>query len=135
MPHLKICGLTSLADLGLALRLNADFLGTIVDVPRSPRSVSPAVASALLRAARGRGVVVTVRPDAPWLSAVLAAGAPAAVQFHAEPAPDALTYLRAQLPAGVELWAVLSLPVEPAAAADALPALDRKSTRLNSSHT
>jgi len=130
MPRVKICGLTTLADLRLALRLGADYVGAIVDIVRSPRSVSPEVACALLRAARGRGVVVTDRPDGEWLPGLVRAACPAAVQLHAEPCAEHLACLRSVLPSCVELWAVLSIPVEPAAAADAVSGLTRDARRL-----
>jgi phosphoribosylanthranilate isomerase len=130
MPRLKICGLTTLADLGLALRVGADFVGAIVDIARSPRSVPPEVASFLLRAARGRGVVVTDRPDAGWLPGLLRAACPAAVQLHAEPSAESVACLRSVLPPCVELWAVLSIPVEPAVAADAVSGLMQDARRL-----
>lgn len=130
MAELKICGLTTLADLGLALRLGADYLGAIVDIPRSPRNVPPAVAKSLLRAARGRGVLVTDHPNAPWLAQLTQETRPAAVQLHRDPDREMLRQLRALLPERVELWAVLSLPVEPEAAAEALPLLTASAQRL-----
>jgi phosphoribosylanthranilate isomerase len=54
----------------------------------------------------------------------------AAVQLHREPEEEVLRDLRARLPGPVEVWAVLSLPVEPGAAADAVPTLAQKARRL-----
>ena len=41
MVKVKICGVTSPADAFICAELGADFIGNIVDIPSSPRSISP----------------------------------------------------------------------------------------------
>lgn len=57
-PFLKICGLTRLADMRGAEAAGADFCGLIVEVARSPRSITREQAALLARACRARPVLV-----------------------------------------------------------------------------
>jgi phosphoribosylanthranilate isomerase len=122
MHILKICGLTRLTDLRLALRLGASYVGAIVDIPRSPRSLPVHVATHLLRAAPGRGVAVTDLADPAALLRLAQALQPAVLQLHASPLPAVIRPLAAALP-HTALWPVLSLPADRDQAAAALPTL------------
>jgi phosphoribosylanthranilate isomerase len=122
MPILKVCGLTRVCDLRLALRLGADYVGVIVDIPRSPRSLPVHVAALLLRGAAGRGVAVTERADVGALRGLAEALRPAALQLHASPPAEVVHSLAEALP-DVELWPVLSLPADREEAVVALPGL------------
>lgn len=57
-PFLKVCGLTRFADMRGAEAAGADFCGLIVEVARSPRSVTREQAALLARACRARPVLV-----------------------------------------------------------------------------
>lgn len=72
--QVKICGLTNLDDIDLALGLGADYAGIIV-YPKSPRSVTLDSAFNLLpNIPVGKRVVVDVKPDATRLESYKEAG-------------------------------------------------------------
>ncbi len=60
MVFVKICGVTSVEDAFMCVEAGADFIGTIVDIPSSPRSVSIGKSREILSALQPRvkGVVV-----------------------------------------------------------------------------
>ncbi len=51
-PMIKICGLKTAEDIIAAASLGADYLGMVIDFPKSPRSLSPEVAIAVTRSVR-----------------------------------------------------------------------------------
>lgn len=57
-PILKVCGLTRVADMRGAEAAGADFCGLIVEIERSPRSLTRQQAVLLARSCRVRPVVV-----------------------------------------------------------------------------
>jgi len=63
--RVKICGITSLTDLNIAVEAGADAIGMIVDVPESPRNISIDQAKKLIKATPifVDTVVVTVPED------------------------------------------------------------------------
>jgi len=109
MSLLKICGLTRIADLRLALRLGADYVGAIVDIPRSPRSLDWGHAAALLRAAEGRGVAVVEKADVEVAATLAKEAKLAAVQPHEAMNVESMAALREALPEGTEVWPVLGM--------------------------
>lgn len=111
MPLIKVCGLTRIADLTLALRLGADYVGGIVEIARSPRCLSRHVAGRLLRCAAGRGVVVAETHDCAWLAEVAAECRAAAVQLHGACPPQLIARLRDALPPRAQVWSVTPMPV------------------------
>lgn len=107
---LKVCGITRMADLRLVARVGASCFGTIVEIPRSPKSVSVQVAAMLGRAAAIPQVCVMETDDAAAIAEVVSACKPAAIQLHTEASSDATGALRAELGQDVELWVALGLP-------------------------
>lgn len=120
---LKVCGLTRMCDLRLALSLGADRVGVIVEIGRSPRSLSREAAALLLRASEGRGVVVTELDQVEALLRLAERIRPAALQLHAGPPPEVVAGLVAELAGRAEVWPVLGVPADPAEAEAALPEL------------
>jgi len=109
---LKICGITRFADLKLALRLGADYIGAIVQIPRSPRSLDEARATALLMAAAGRGVMVTESESITQLEGFARRCPLAAIQLHGGQSEDHLRRLRQGALGATEVWAVLSMSAD-----------------------
>jgi phosphoribosylanthranilate isomerase len=103
---LKICGLTTVADLRLAQRLGADFLGVIVEAPGSPRSLPVAVAARLARLAPDRTVAVTVSDEVAFLRRVVEQVKPRALQLHGPAAGE----LAAEFVPLCRVWVSVSLP-------------------------
>lgn len=129
MPIVKVCGLTRVADLRLALRLGATYVGAIVEITRSPRSISAAQAARLLRCAGGPGVVVTDSTALEWLAELAEAAGAAAIQLHGAQEPALITALRQQVGPQVEIWGVVGMPADPQAAQRALPSLAETARR------
>lgn len=98
-PRVKICGLTTVADLEAAAAAGADALGIIVDVPvETPREVSRDVAAELVAAAPpfATSVLVTMADSATEVFDLLDAVRPDAVQLHGGLPVDELTTVAAE---------------------------------------
>ena len=103
-----------LADLRVAERAGVDYVGTIVEVPSSPRAVSLAQAAVLRRAARLPWVCVTVSQDRALCRMLLAELRPAALQLHGPAPREVLAALTADDRGEAEVWAVLRAPARDA---------------------
>ena len=91
MPlHVKICGLTTLADAQVAIEAGADLLGFIL-YPKSPRYCPPATVAAILAelalATRPRTVGVFVNATAQEIDHILAATGLDLAQLHGDESP------------------------------------------------
>ncbi len=116
---LKVCGITRIADLRLAERAGATCFGTIVEIARSPRSISVARAAMLGRASRIPQVCVVETAEPATITDIAAACRPAAVQLHTNADASAIAAIRSELAREIELWLAVGLP--PRAAAEVLP--------------
>ncbi len=107
---MKICGITRPADVRLAQQAGASHFGTIVEIPRSPRSVSVATAIALREETRLPQVCVMESTDPAQVEAVIHRVRPAALQLHGCTDAGCAHDLRAVMPPEVELWLAVGLP-------------------------
>jgi phosphoribosylanthranilate isomerase len=107
---LKICGITRPADLRLVEQAEASHFGTIVDIPRSPRSLSVAQAAMLGAQTSVPQVCVMETADPSQVRAAVAHIRPVAVQLHGPLDLPALEQIRLAMPAQVQLWLALGLP-------------------------
>lgn len=112
-PFLKICGLRRLYDLFCALDQGARFVGMIVDVPYSPRSLPLEQAARLASYTPGRVVAVVRDLSEARLREVVEAVEPVAVQLHGQEPPELVAALRVAFP-GVAAWRVLGVPPQAA---------------------
>lgn len=110
-PWLKICGLREPQMLRQALHLGARYVGVVVEVPRSPRSLDLAAAEELLRVCPERTVVVVQDLPAQRLEQVLAVLRPGAVQLHGAEPPELVQQLRRDFPF-VQVWKALGIAPE-----------------------
>jgi phosphoribosylanthranilate isomerase len=115
-PWVKICGNTSVEDALAAQEAGADFVGVVVDVPVSPRSVNAARAAQICKAVGLPVVMVVVNRPIDDLLQLIQAVDPSAVQLHGDEQPDAVASLRAEWSG--EVWKALH--IEPAG--EAVPA-------------
>ncbi len=113
--RVKICGHTTVEDLRLSAEAGADYLGIIVAVPWSPRSVNPDQAGELFAAAEAPAVLVTVDQPPERLLEWVARWRPAALQLHGHEPPRLVARLASAVQC--EVWKALHRP--PADAADA----------------
>ena len=85
----KICGIRSSETLDAALAAGADYVG-LVFFPPSPRYLTPAEATSLAKAARGRtlSVALVVDADDALLDSIVRDVAPDLLQLHGMETPD-----------------------------------------------
>jgi len=106
VPRIKVCGLTTLAAMRVAESWGANYVGLIVEVARSPRSLARGPARLLARAARARPVLVTTLEDAGAVIELAAFVQPAVVQLHS--GPETAERVRRGLE-GIEVWPVVAV--------------------------
>lgn len=82
--RVKICGITSLKDLKIAVEAGADAIGMVVEVPQSPRTISLEKAKKLMEATPVfiETVAVTVPEDINHLERIYQAINPNILQVH-----------------------------------------------------
>ncbi|NSW56154.1 MAG: phosphoribosylanthranilate isomerase [Armatimonadetes bacterium] len=107
-PFVKICGMTRPQDIRLALSLGARYVGCVVDVPRSPRTVTISRAAELSKAAPGALVCVVVDMPRDDLRRLVETAAPAAVQLHGSETACAMRNLKRQFP-NLAIWRVVGV--------------------------
>ncbi len=81
-PILKVCGLTRVADVRCAEATGASFCGLIVEIERSPRSITREQAVLLARGCRARPVLVVESMPPEEIAALVEATGAHAVQLH-----------------------------------------------------
>lgn len=104
----KLCGMKRRSDVREALQLGADWIGTVIGYPRSPRSISIQEA-AELAVESDRLVAVVVDPDDSLAAEVIDVVRPAAVQLSGYEEPDRVARLIARFP-DTGWWKVLHIP-------------------------
>lgn len=84
MVRVKICGITSIKDLQVAVEAGVDALGFVVDTPQSPRNISLERAEELIKAAPIfiERVIVTVLKDPARLERIYKKLNPDIIQIH-----------------------------------------------------
>jgi phosphoribosylanthranilate isomerase len=119
MTLAKICGLSTPESIEAALTGGAAFVGFMF-FPRSPRTIAPADADRLARAARGTAkvVAVTVDPTDTELDVILAALKPDLIQLHGHESPDRAAEIARRAPV------IKVLPVAEASDLDAAAAYE-----------
>ncbi len=126
-PFLKVCGLTRVADVRGAEAAGADFCGLIVEIERSPRSITREQAVLLARACRARPVLVVEDMPADDIAGLLQATGAAAVQLHGADAEYVREVARA-VGDHAAVWRPVGLPEEAAdreaAVAEAMAEID-----------
>lgn len=107
-PFIKICGMTRTEDIRFALSAGARYVGCVVDVPRSPRTVSIARTAELSMAAPGALVCVVVDMPRDNLRRLIESASPAAIQMHGSASPALAAMLKSEYP-GLHIWQVVGI--------------------------
>jgi len=110
-PALKVCGLMRVADMRGAEAAGADYCGFIVEIERSPRSLTRDQATLMPRGCRVRPVIVVEDMPAAEVAELAEATGAVAVQLHGGDAG----YVRevAQVLGGAaDTWRPVGLPEE-----------------------
>ncbi len=118
----KICGNKTPEDFRLVAEAGADFAGIILDVPKSPRSLSLNEAARVRKACTIRLVTVFLGATIEQIEAAHDALAPFAVQLHGREPVEVVERLKERLPC--QVWKVLHQPAA-GAAADESPLAER----------
>ncbi len=100
---IKICGNTTVADVQLAARLGADYVGIIVEHAPSPRNIDLEQAAEIRRAVDIRLVAVTVNLPLARLLHIHDELRPAALQLHGDETPELVSQLKSHK---ITVWAV-----------------------------
>ena len=108
---LKVCGVTCLEDARELVARDIPYIGVLVEVPGTPRSVKRSKAIEIAGYAPGRTVFVLSNPE-PNLILELTEHAPAALQFHGSEEPECLVKARALLSQGTEIWKAMTITPE-----------------------
>lgn len=100
--QIKFCGLTRLRDVEVALTLDADYLGFVVEC-KSKRRLSLKEAVVLANPVRGlaKRVIITVNPDLAFIEKLDSRIRPEFIQLHGDESADYTTRIRAHTRAGV----------------------------------
>lgn len=106
-PKVKICGIASLEDARAVNRHSPDYVGCVVDFPRSPRSVSREAAAAIFAAVAAAPVAVVVNLADGTCRSLTSATACRVVQLSGDESPTWVARRREGL-AG-EVWKTIHL--------------------------
>ncbi len=106
--QLKICGITNTGDRDMVIAAGADFMGSIIDVPSSPRSVTLTEAAFLFNTRDIPRVAVMVNPLEPYLLKVIDRLSPDAVQLHGDESPEFINTMKEQK--NINVWKVVHIP-------------------------
>lgn len=109
---LKVCGLTRAEDVRAAIEAGADYCGFIVEIERSPRSISADRARELVAGCGARPVLVI---EGMALRAALRLAEElkvAAVQVHGDVSDDYLASVAQGLFGKAEVWCPIGLPAQ-----------------------
>lgn len=104
----KICGLTRCEDVQVVNEAGADFCGVVVEVPKSPRSVTRKIAKTLLSKMAVPSVVVTRSKSLEELVELADFLSPFALQLHGDEQPDLVARLKAKVTC--QIWKAIPLP-------------------------
>ena len=107
--RVKICGITNLSDAGLAAGVGADYIGVVIEVAFSPRSMSINEASPLFASAPLPAVALVHQMEPERLEELLLKLRPHAVQFLSPEGPELAGRLK-DLQPGLQIWQSLFLP-------------------------
>ena len=107
---IKICGITSEEDALMASEAGADYLGVLVNVKQSPRSVSVERACRIIAAAQVPVIVLTYDHSPDEVLMIADALHPSGVQLAGNECHASIASVRDKIKG--ELWKSLHLPLE-----------------------
>jgi phosphoribosylanthranilate isomerase len=105
----KICGITNSTDAGIVCRSGADYIGVLLEVTGSPRSISQGTASQIVSSS-GLPVVVLMDKQPEALIAAAIDLRPYALQLVGTYSPAEAQAIKKAVPC--ELWQTLRIPQE-----------------------
>ena len=112
--RVKLCGTTSVEDARMAEEAGADYIGVLVDVDFSPRTVDLDEARAIAASVFVDVVVLTYERPAEWTADVIQQTGAAAVQLLGQESTSVVRALKRMTTA--EIWKTVFLPADEASA-------------------
>jgi len=109
---IKICGVTAPEDASLLSAAGIDYLGVLVNVTRSPRSVTVERASGIIAAATVPVIVLTYDHSPAGVRDLVQALRPAGIQLAGSESEGYIASLRDSL--DIEIWKSVHLPAREA---------------------
>jgi phosphoribosylanthranilate isomerase len=104
--HIKICGMTTVEDAKIAGDAGSDFIGVIVDINYSPRSISTYTAEKIIHASSAP-VVVLMESMATHILNVVSTVRPYGIQIVGDFTPDNISRLKETV--GCAVWKTIHL--------------------------
>lgn len=104
----KICGITTSDDARMVASAGADYLGVLLNVERSPRSVTDATAKTIVSASSVPVIMLTFNHPPDQVLEAIKAVQPAGVQLAGSETEDYIVKLRKKITC--ELWKSLHIP-------------------------
>ncbi len=106
---IKICGVTAKDDVYLLAKAGVDYLGVLVDVASSPRSVNLATARQIVSVSNIPTVILTFDHEIEQVREIVRTIHPFAIQLAGNETEDYVAILRKEL--SCELWKSLHIPL------------------------
>ena len=107
--HIKVCGITNIIDRDLVIAAGADYFGTILDVPSSPRSIDIPRAAILFSTRDIKRVAVVVNSEPQRVRKIIDVLHPDAIQLHGSETPEFVRDILKETRA--TLWKAIHIPV------------------------
>ena len=103
MVNVKICGVTNLSDVRMCVEAGADFIGNIVNIPSSPRSISPEKSHNILSNLPDakKSVAVLIENELESIKKIVNIIDPDFIQLHGSESPQFVKKVIESVPAGV----------------------------------
>lgn len=114
--RVKVCGITSLEDAGLAAGVGANYIGVVIEIGFSPRSLVIDEAAPIFAAAQLPAVALIHGMERDRIKEQLLKLKPHAIQFLSPEGPELAGWLKKVQP-GLQVWQSLFLPAGGEAAA------------------
>jgi len=105
---IKICGITTIEDASMVSEAGADFLGVLVNVPRSPRSLTVEKARKIFSLSKIPVILLTFDLKADQVIKLVRALSPFGIQLAGNETEDEVGKLRKKLTC--EIWKSLHIP-------------------------
>jgi len=105
---IKICGITTIEDASMVSEAGADYLGVLVNVPRSPRSLTVEKARAIFSLSKIPVILLTFDLTSDQMIELVRALSPFAIQLAGSETEEEVRKLRKNL--SCEIWKSLHIP-------------------------
>lgn len=107
----KICGISSRADVLMISALKPDYMGFVLNCPKSPRSNTKKQVIELVTDLKIPFVLLFVNESENTILDICQAVSPYAIQLHGDESIELISSLKQKLPK-IQIWKAIHLPVD-----------------------